>query len=665
MSQEIKKRIDDLVSSINYHRKIYHEEDREEITEQALDSLKDELKKLEEKYPKYIHPNSPSKRVAGKVSDGFLKVEHKVPQWSFDDAFTFSDLENFDKKVKNFLKDESPISYFCELKIDGLKVVLEYKKGLLVKAATRGDGKFGEDVTENVKTIHSLPLKLDKKIDGIFEGEIFISKKNFEKINTERKKSGESLFANPRNLAAGTIRQLDPKIVEKRNLDIFVYDIARIEEKFKTKTQEEEIKFLEGSGFLVNKNRFLGKSLKDIWNFYLEQNKEKETLPYGIDGIVLKVNEGYLQEKLGYTGKAPRFAIALKFPAKQKTTIVEDISLQLGRSGVLTPVAHLKPVNVDGSLVSKATLHNADEIERLDVRVGDTVIVEKSGDIIPKIISVLKELRPKKTKKYTPLKSNLCGGDGEVIKAEGEVYFTCKTFSKKEILKREMVYFIGKKCLDVEDLGDANVESFVDLGLIKEPASLFKLDYKKIKDLEGWGEKSVGNLKVAIEEKRHVPLNRFINSLSVKEVGEETSILLAERFLNLENIIAASKEDLEEIEGIGPKVAINVFDFFKNKEKISIVNNLLQEIKVENFIPKKIKDNFFKNKKFVVTGTFEDFKRQDLEKTIKEMGGKLLSSVSSNLDFLIVGEKAGSKLQKAKSLNIKTLNEKEIKKKIK
>lgn len=689
--EKIKKRLEKLKKLINHHRYLYHILNKEEISEEALDSLKDELKKIEEKYPQLITADSPSQRVAGAVLKEFQKIKHQVEQWSFDDAFDFADLQNWEKRnigvlekfflspgftnndqkaslskknSKKFLKN---FEYFCELKIDGLKIILEYEKGILKTAATRGDGKVGENVTQNIKTIQSVPLKLNQDISGVFEGEIFLSRSNFKKLNQERKKNKEELFANPRNVAAGTIRQLDSKVVAERKLDVFVYDISKIDKKINLKTQEEEIKFLEKLGFKVNQNNFLAKNLKEVWSFYQIQNKKKEKYNYLVDGIVLKVNNIKKQKILGYTGKSPRYATALKFPAEQKTTIIKDIHLQVGRTGVITPVAILEPVQLAGTTVSRATLHNEDEIKRLDLRIGDTVIAEKSGDIIPKIIKVLKELRPVKTKKFLfPKKVVGCGGDGKIEKISGQVAYRCVEKNSPQLLEKKLSYFISKKAFDFSGIGPKNIEQFIIENLISEPADIFTLEYGDIEPLDGWAEKSTKNLLQEIEEKRSISLERFIISLGIPEVGEETAILLTKKFSKIDNLKNAQKKELETIEGIGVVVAEKIFNFFRQKTEKIKLNNLLKQVLIQK--PKKIpKQGFsiFTDKIIVVSGTLENFSREKIKEKIRKMGGKMSATISKNTNFLFVGEKPSQKkINQAKKFKIKILEEKDLLSKI-
>ena len=662
--KESKKRIKILRETINHYRYLYHVKNISEISEEALDSLKDELKKIEEKYPDLVTLDSPTQRVAGKVLEEFQKVKHKVVQWSFDDAFSENDLENFEKKVKNFLNKKffkSCLEYFCELKIDGLKIILEYEDGILKTAATRGDGKVGEDVTENIKTIESIPLKLQKKISGIFEGEIYISKKQFEKINKKRKKEKLELFANPRNLAAGTLRQLDSSIVAERKLDVFIYDIVLIDEEHEFKTQEEEMIFLSELGFVTNKNYFLASSLKEVWNFYKKQNKKREGYNYWIDGIVLKINNISLQKTLGYTGKAPRYAIALKFPAEQKTTIIKNIELQVGRTGVITPVAILEPTEVAGSIVSKASLHNADEIERLDVRINDTVIIEKAGDIIPKVIKVLVEFREEKTERFIfPKKVAGCGGDGSIEKIDGQVAYKCKILDSFELRVKKITYFVSKKAFDITELGPKNIEKFIQENLISEPADIFNLTISDIEVLEGFGQKSADNIIKAINDKRTIPLVRFLISLGIDEVGEETALLLSEEFKTLEKIQGTKQEILENIDGIGGVVAEKIISFFIDKKNQILIENLLKEIEVLSHKSNVLKNHYFSGKKILITGTFENFSRNNLKEIIRAKGGKNVSSISIQTDILLAGKNAGSKLKKAEDFKIEILDEKSI-----
>ncbi|MCI5108784.1 MAG: NAD-dependent DNA ligase LigA, partial [Candidatus Pacebacteria bacterium] len=548
--KEVKTRYENLKKTVDRHRYNYHVLNREEVTEEALDSLKKELVDIEKEYPELITPDSPTQRVAGEPLDSFKKIKHKVLQWSFNDAFDREDLESFDSRVEKALGKSS--EYTAELKIDGLHVVLEYQKGVLVSAATRGDGKVGEDVTVNVRTIESVPLRLEKEVDIIVEGEIWLSKENFEKLNEKQKKEGKPLYANPRNVAAGTIRQLDPKIVAERKLDVFIYDISMGD---CPGTQEEELEYLKELGFKVNPHYKLCKTVDEIISFWESFEKKKDKEIYWIDGVVIKVNKKSDQENLGYTGKSPRFAIALKFPAEQVTTVVEDIVLQVGRTGVLTPVAHLRPVLVAGSTVSRATLHNEDEIKRLDVRIGDTVILQKAGDIIPDIVEVLTEMRTGKEKRFIfPKKVKECGGDGTIERVPGQAAWRCVNKDSFAQQKRKFYHFVSKKAYDIDGLGPKVIDQLLEESLISTYDDIFTLKKGDLLSLPRFAEKSVDNLILSIEKSKEVTLPRFIISLSIPQVGEETAYDLAEHFGNLEKIKEASVSELQGIDGVGDVV---------------------------------------------------------------------------------------------------------------
>lgn len=656
-------RIEKLKETIEYHRYLYHVEDKQEISEQALDSLKDELYKLEQKYPELITPDSPTQRVAGKPLDSFKKITHKVSQWSFNDAFTVEDIIDFDKRVKKFLEKagvtENP-TYVCELKIDGLKVILEYKNGELFSAATRGDGLVGEDVTLNVRTIESVPLRLTKNIDCIVEGEVWLPKKEFERINKERKKKGEEVFANPRNMAAGTLRQLDPKIVAERKLQVFIYDVGYTSTIYPY-DQEGELDFLRLLGFKVNKYFKHCDNISEVIDFWKSWQKKKDKQDYLIDGVVVKVAEKKFQDTLGYTGKAPRFAIAFKFPAEQVTTVVEDIVMQVGRTGVITPVAHLRPVSLAGSTVSRATLHNEDEIKRLDVRIGDTVILQKAGDVIPDIVSVLKEMRTGKEKSFVwPTHVALCGGDGQIERIPGQAAWRCCDKNSFEQQKRKFYYFVGKSAFNIEKVGPKIIDVFLKENLVAEYADIFTLKKGDLIDLPRFGEKSVDNILESIAQRREIILPRFLISLSILNVGEETAYDLVNFFPTLDSIMKAKEEDFLKINGIGPVVAKSLFEFFKNKENQRIIKNLLKEVKIVSLDKTETKVKKLSGKTFVLTGTLEALSRDEAKAKIRELGGDVTSSVSSETDFVVAGESVGSKYNKAIELGIKIISEDEF-----
>lgn len=663
---EAKNRLIELKKLVNHHRYLYHVLDKQEISEAALDSLKHEIVQIETQFPDLVTSDSPSQRVAGAPLPEFEKIKHKIAQWSFNDVFDEKEIRDFDARIKRMLEKEygtqaSP-TYTCELKIDGLKIVLEYIDGILSTAATRGDGVVGEDVTQNVKTIESVPLSLNKKINCIVEGEVYLSKKQFEIINKDLEKRGEEKYANPRNLAAGTIRQLDSKIVADRKLSVFIYDVAQIKET--PKTQSEELELLKDLGFKVNEHFELCKSIDDVINFWKKWQDKKDKQQYLIDGIVVKVNEREYQDALGYTGKAPRFAIAFKFSAEQVTTVVEDIGFQVGRTGVITPVAHLKAVSVAGSTVSRATLHNEDEIKRLDIRVGDTVILQKAGDVIPQVVQVLKELRPKNSKQFIfPKKISECGGDGRIERIPGESAYRCVDKNSFSILKRKLYYFVSKPALNIDKLGPKIIDQLLENNLIQNAVDIFELQKGDMVNLPRFGEKSVDNILSSIEKSRSTTLNRFITSLSIDGVGEEMSVLLSNNFGSIDKIAKASKEEFESIHGIGDVVAESIYNWFRDEDNKKMLSGLLKHLVISDqvsVISKKLA-----GKSFVLTGGLESMSRDEAKEKIRSLGGDVSSSVSKNTSYVVAGENSGSKLDKAKELGVKILSEKEFLKLIK
>ncbi len=678
--EEAKRRISKLREAINRHRYLYHVENRQEISEEALDSLKYELVKLEEAWPNLVTFDSPTQRVAGQPLDKFEKVKHQVPQWSFNDAFTPDDLRDFDKRVKKVLGGEN-LTYVCELKIDGLHVVLTYKKGLLMTAATRGNGVVGENVTVNVRTIESVPLKLNEAVDIIVEGEIWLGRAQLAKLNKDRKKTNELEFANPRNAAAGTIRQLDPRVVAGRKLDTFIYDISVSGVSLVPKTQVAELKRLIQLGFKVNKEFSECRDIEKVINYWQKWQKKKDDQNYLIDGVVVKVNECREQKKLGYTGKAPRFAIAFKFPAEQVTTVVEEIVLQVGRQGTITPVANLRPVLLAGSTVSRATLHNEDEIKRLDVRLGDTVILQKAGDVIPDIVEVLTELRTGREKVFkwpTTLRACLVseasaeGAGGPIERVPGQAAWRCVNKNSYAQQKRKFYHFTSKHAFDIEKLGPKIVDQLMDAGLLANFVDIFKLKKGDLLALPRFAEKSVDNLLKAIDERRKVTLARFIVSLSIPNVGEETAEDLAEHFGSLDKIQGAKLEKLQKIEGVGEIVAQAVYGWFQQKANQKLVADLLSQITLKNPETKSRgkKEEKLTGQVFVLTGTLPTLSRDEAKVLIRQNGGEVSSSVSSQTDYVLAGDpstalrasEASSKLKKAQKLGVKIISEEEFKK---
>lgn len=654
-------RLGKLRAAIEHHRYLYHVLNQSEISPEALDSLKRELVEIETAYPDLITHDSPSQRVAGEPLKEFKKVQHAVPQWSFNDAFTAEDMRDFDVRVKRFLKDALGRivvpTYTCELKIDGLKVVCTYKEGKFITAATRGDGTVGEDVTQNIRTIESIPLTLTESISLVAEGEVFMAKSEFERQNKERAARNEELFANPRNIAAGTIRQLDSKIAAARRLDAFMYDIGNLRESF-PKTQIEELELLKKLGFKVNPHFKLCKDIDAVITYYESWKHKKEKEDYWIDGVVVKVNEKEYQDALGYTGKAPRFGIAFKFPAEQVTTVVEGIVLQVGRTGVVTPVAHLRPVLVAGSTVSRATLHNEDEIKRLDVRIGDTVILQKAGDVIPDIVAVVREMRTGKEKPYVfPTYVEDCGGPIERI--PGQAAYRCVNKSSFAQKRRSFYYFVSKKGFDIDGCGPKVIDALLEANLIGSYDDLFTLTEGDILSLPRFAEKSAENLIASIQKARTITLGKFLTALSIPNVGEETAHDLATAFGSIEAIQNASFEDFNAEYGIGDVVARALVQWFADPNHRSLLKRLLVHVRIESQ-KSKIKSQKLSGMTFVVTGTLVSLGRDEAKERIRALGGEVSESVSSKTTFVVAGENPGSKLAKARSLGVKVLTEQEF-----
>lgn len=652
--KDVIERVEKLRAAINYYRYLYHVEDKEEIPESARDALMHELLLLEEKYPSVQSIDSPTMRVAGRPNVGFSKITHHVPQWSFNDVFSEEELRLFDARVKKGLSSSATPTYVCELKIDGLKVVLTYEKGILKTAATRGDGAIGEDVTMNVRTIDSVPLKLQKPISITVEGEVWMGKNALRNLNTLRKTDGESEFANPRNAAAGSIRQLDPKVAASRQLNTFIYDIADIEGEMPS-TQWEELVLLKSLGFKVNNEAKQANAIDEVVSYWKHWQEKAKKEDYLIDGIVIKVNERSYQDALGYTGKAPRFAVAFKFPAEQVTTIVEDIVLQIGRTGILTPVAHLTPVSVAGVVVSRATLHNEDQIERLDVRVGDTVIIQRAGDVIPEVVQIVPELRPKNSVPYRfPEKVSDCGGDGSIERVPGMSAWRCVNKNSLVAVRRKFYHFVGKQALNIEGMGPKTVDVLLDNGLITSYADIYSLTEGDLEGVERFAETSAKNLINSIQSHRTAPLSRFLVGLSIDQVGEETARVIALYFGTLERIRNASISELREIENVGNIVAESIYGWFKDKNNCAIVDDLLKYLTIEKL--KRVSGSFSK-KTFVLTGSLGTMSRDEAARRIRALGGGVSSSVSKQTTYVVAGENPGSKYKEAERLEVPILSE--------
>lgn len=665
-SKEEKERYHKLKEAINHYRRQYHVFDREEISEAARDSLMRELAELERAHPELVAADSPTQRVAGEPLPQFKKVAHEVPQWSFNDAFSAEDIRDFDARVKRMLKERFPetkngIAYDCELKIDGLKIVCTYKKGILATAATRGDGLVGEDVTHNVRTIESVPLSLTRPVDITVEGEVWMSEKSLKVLNEERKKKDEPLFANPRNAAAGSIRQLDPKIAASRNLDTFIYDVAQSSEEIPD-TQDKELEYLRKLGLKVNPHHETVEGPEGVIAYWEKWKSKAKAQGYWIDGVVIKVNEKKYQDALGYTGKAPRFGIAFKFPAEQVTTTVEDIVLQVGRTGVLTPVAHLTPVSVAGSTVSRATLHNEDEISRLDVRIGDTVVLQKAGDVIPDIVKVLPELRTGKEKKFSwPKSVEECGGNGEIERIPGEAAWRCKDLNSFSVARRKFRHFVSRGALNIEGLGESTVDALLESNLVASFDDFFTLKEGDLLTLEGFAEVSAKKLVTSIQKVAgRVEFARLIAGLSIPHVGEETAFLLGQHYQTLDDLVKAKEEELADIKGVGEVMGRAIAVWFNIADNKKMLTRLKKRITIVNGEYRSGKMLPLSGLTFVLTGTMQAMTRDEAKAKLRALGADVASSVSKNTYAVVAGEEAGSKLDRAQELGVKVMDEKEF-----
>ncbi len=659
--QKLRAQIDDL-------RYRYHVLNDPEVTDAMYDGLMDELRKIENEHPELVTVDSPTQRVAGVPLEKFEKIVHAVPQWSFNDAFSEEDMGEWEERIMNYLEKEiggrpKDLDYVCELKIDGLHMVLTYVNGVLKTAATRGDGKVGEDVTNNIKTIESVPIKLKEEIDLIAEGEVWLGSEMLKKINVERAKDGVALFANPRNAAAGTIRQLDPSVVRARKLSLTAYDISS---NNAPETQAEELKKLKELGFLTATDWRVCKNLGEIFGFYKEIGKKRDSFPFWIDGVVIKVNQKKYQNALGFTGKAPRWAIAFKFPAEQGITKIKEVYVQVGRTGALTPVALMEPVKLAGTTVTHATLHNFDEIKRLGVKVGDTVVVEKAGDVIPKIIRVLEKMRDGSEKNISePKKCPICHSlverrellDKKQTKSAALFCTNTKCYAKE---LENLIHFVSKDAFDIDGLGERIVEQLMDEGIIKNAADIFALTQGDLEPLDRFAEKSAENLIAAIEKSKNTTLNRFVYALGIHHVGEETALRLAKHFGSLKKIMGASLEELKKVNDVGPAVAESIGEWFGEKENIQLVESLLANgVKIKS-LPVPSGQQKLAGLTFVLTGSLETMSRDEAKQKIRALGGEMSESVSKKTSYVVVGAEPGSKYEKARELRVKILEEKEF-----
>ena len=653
---EAKKEIEKLRKEINHHNYKYYVENNPVISDFEFDQLLKKLESLEEQFPELITPDSPTKRVGGEPLEGFITVEHKVAMLSLDNTYTYDELREFDERVK---KNVGEVEYVVEPKIDGAGVALLYENGVLVRGATRGDGIRGDDITSNLRTIRSIPLRLrGNKVKNVeVRGEVYFPTKGFEKYNKEQAKRGEPVFANPRNAAAGSLRQLDPRIAASRPLDIFIYFISHSEKDFST--HEKAVAALKEAGFRVNPLTKKVKNIEGAIKYCKDLEEIRETLDYEIDGAVIKVNSFSQQKQLGATSKHPRWAISYKFAAKQATTKLNDIAIQVGRTGALTPVAILKPVQVGGVTVSRATLHNFDELKRKDIRIGDTVLVERSGDVIPQVVKAIKEKRTGSEKsKRIPKKCPICGS--EIIHTEGEVAVRCRNRMCPARLKWRIKYFASRDAMDIDHLGGSTVDKLIEKGFVDSIADIYSLRMEDLLTLEGFKEKSAQNLLDSIKKSKNQSLSRLIYGLGIRHVGKYAAQLLAAKYSSLDLLSKANVEELKDIYGLGEKTAEAIGTFFATEENRELIEKL-KDVGVKIKKETKEEDLLLKGKKFVFTGGLQTLTRPNASDIVKEKGGIVTSSVGKDLDFIVVGEKPGSKYGKAKKLGVTILNEEEFK----
>ncbi len=652
----VQEKIKKLRETLEYHSRKYYVEDNPEISDFEYDAMMNELIKLEEENPEYKSPLSPTQRVGGIALDKFDKVVHQVQMNSLQDAFSEDEIYEFDTRVKSAVED---YSYVVEYKIDGLSVSLEYVNGELSRASTRGDGITGEDVTQNIKTINSVPLTLNERIPYLeVRGEVFMSKNQFLKINAERENNEEPLFANPRNAAAGSLRQLDSKITAKRGLDIFVFNIQQIEGKT-IPTHKESIDYLKSLGFKVIPHDEVFKNITDAYKRVLEIGEERGELYFDIDGAVIKVNELAKREELGVTSKFPKWAIAYKFPAERQKTKVEDIVVQVGRTGALTPLAYLTPVRIAGSTVSRATLHNMDYIAEKDIRIGDTVVIQKAGDIIPAVTEVDYESRDGSERKFAmPKFCPECGA--KVVREEGEAAYRCTGMSCPAQKLRHIIHFVSRNAMDIDGMGESIAEQMLDKKVISDAADLYYIKAESIEELDKMGQKSAANLISAIEESKKNPLHRVINALGIRHIGEKNAKTLAKALKSIDAIIAADYDTLVSLDDFGGIMADSIMAFFKEEQNLEFIDRLKKAGVNMQETEENEEDARFSGMTFVLTGTLENYTRGEAQEIIEKFGGKASSSVSKKTTYVLAGKEAGSKLEKANKLGVRVISESEF-----
>ena len=654
--KQVQEEISKLVSLLNKYSYDYYVEDNPQISDTEYDTLYKQLEKLEENHPEYILENSPTQRVGDRVLDEFEKITHKVPMLSLSNTFSTEDLRDFDAKISKLVPGQN-VEYICELKIDGLAISIKYENGKLVSAATRGDGSIGEDVTENIKTIFSIPKVLKDNRTFEVRGEVYLPRKSFELLNSERESNNEVLFANPRNAAAGSLRQLDSKITAKRRLSAFIYSIVGDDSIV---SQENALNTAKEYNLPVNPNFKLCKSIDEVIDYINYWTEHKKNLPYDIDGIVIKVNSYSTQEEVGYTQKSPRWATAYKFPEEELATKLLDVELSVGRTGIITPVAILDPIVISGSKVSKASLHNKDIIEELDIHIGDMVVVKKAGEIIPKVVRVVRELRTEGSTKYTM--PNTCPSCGQqTYTKENDPFTRCKNPDCPDQNIRRIIHFASRDALNIEGLGDKVVTTLYEKGIIAHTIDLFSLEREKLISLDRMGEKSVDNLLNAIENSKQNSLDKVIFALGILNVGKKAGKILAEKYLNLTNLMNATLDELVNLDDVGQITAESILDYLSDENNIKFINDLIKVGMNPQYEVQEVNtDNIFAGKTVVLTGKLVELTRNEAKEYLEKYGAKVTGSVTSKTDLVIAGEKAGSKLAKAEQLGIRVINEEEF-----
>ncbi len=663
--KEAKQRIKDLRKQVEYHAKKYYDDDKPEISDFEYDMLMVELRNLEKEYPEFQSKDSLTQKVGGHVKEGFEKVVHEVPLQSLQDVFSIEEVKDYVEKINEKAEEQNiqDRMYVVETKIDGLSAALEYKNGIFVKGATRGNGLVGEDVTENLKTIKTIPKKLNEDIDIIVRGEVFIGKKDFEKTNKEREENDEELFANARNAAAGSLRQLDSKITSKRPLDIYIFNVQKVEGK-EFNSHFEELEYLAGLGFNVNPVRIPCKNMQEIQSAINKIGEDREKLTFGIDGAVVKVDDLKFREILGTTAKTPRWAVAYKYPPETKETKLKDIVCQVGRTGVITPMAILEPVVVAGSKISKTTLHNEDFIKEKDLKIGDIVVIQKAGDVIPEIVRAVKEKRTGKEKDFEmPKVCPVCGA--EAVREEGESAIRCTGIECPAKLFRNLVHFVSREAMNIDGLGESIIKQLLDKNLIKNVADIYTLKFEDIASLKKNGQKFAQNLVDSINRSKLNDLSRLITAFGIRHVGNKASKILAQRYKKMDNLMNATAEELALIDDIGPIVANSIREFFLQEQTIDLIQRLKQAGVNMEHQEEEIVENRFDGKTFVLTGSLDNYSRTEAANIIEKYGGKVSSSVSKKTDYVLAGQEAGSKLEKAESLGIRILTEDEFEEMIK